>query len=516
MRAQKSNLNGFITVLILFMITISVHASSTCNIRGVNYTGWNQTAYSNEESNQSLENLKNIGCDWVAINFFYFQDNVNSTIIELDYAKYSVEPASVIDAIQYCHSIGLKVMLKPMVDCRDGTWRGQIVPSQGWFDSYRAILNEWAVIAESNNVELFCLGCEYVETVYWSPQWRQIISEVRDRYTGELTYAANVLNERNVVWWDDLDYIGTDPYYPLTELLDPTEQDLQDAWQQRADDLEDWLLANWPDKEIIFTEIGYQSCSGTNKTPWRIGSADCTIDLQEQVDCYKALLDQCQDRSWWRGVFWWNWQTDPNAGLPGTTYYPWHTPQNKPVEALLSNYYIYCNGFPRGDLDHDSYVDTDDLRMLLAKFLTSKPSMDMSPYPSGDQIINLQDFATLAKNWEGSPLGDLNHDSRVDVSDLIILSTNFLANNTSIDLYPYPSGDGIINLQDFVILTQNWNVNSQSDINKDSHVNLEDIVLLADKWLWTGICGSVPEDIFEDGRVNLRDFVIIAESWLAQ
>ncbi len=513
---HKKNSIRFGLMLVLLWANAYSQASSSCKIRGFNYTGWDQTAYSTDASNQSLDNLKNIGCDWVAINFFYFQDDVDSTTIELDYSSlgYSVEPSSVINAIQYCHSIGLKVMLKPMVDCRDGTWRGQIVPSQAWFDSYRALLNEWAIIAEENDVELFCIGCEYVQTVYWPKSWRQIISEIRLRYNGPLTYAANALNEKNIIWWDALDYIGTDPYYPLTGLLNPTEQQLQDAWQQRANDLETWLLANWPDKEIIFTEIGYQNCAGTNMTPWGIESADCTSDFEEQVNCYKALLDQCQDRSWWRGVFWWNWHTDPNDGLPGSDHYSWHTPQNKPVEALLTNYYVYCNGFARGDLNHDSRVDTNDLRILSSNFLTNKPSLDMNPYPAGDAIINLQDFATLAQKWDGFNRADLNRDSSVNVNDLIMLSTYFLTDEPSADIYPHSSGDGIVDFQDFTILAQNWHVDFQGDINKDTRVNQEDIILLADKWLWTGVCGSIPEDIFEDGRVNLRDFVMIAEKWL--
>ncbi|MHC5183436.1 MAG: glycoside hydrolase family 113 [Planctomycetota bacterium] len=460
----QHNLKKLTTVLILFMIIISVNASSTCNIRGMNYTGWEKTAYSTDASNQSLDNLKNIGCDWVAINFFYFQDNADSTNIELRYYEYSSDPNSVIDAIEYCHSIGMKVMLKPMVDCKSCIDRSYIIPSDGWFASYGAIMNEWAEIAEAYNVEMFCVGCEYRQTVSWSHAWRQVISGIRNRYNGKLVYAANQqLDEQNIQWWDALDYIGVDPYYPLTKINDPNEQQLQDAWRQRVDDLEAWLLAEWPDKEIIFTEIGYQSYDGTNREPW--GVEDATdpnlIDLQEQVDCYKALLDQCQDRSWWRGVFWWRWETDPNEGSPGMDYYENHTPQNKPVEALLNNYYIYCNGFTRGDLNRDSSVNIDDLKILSANFLANKPSMDLSPYPSGDGIVNLKDFAILA---------------------------------------------------------QNWHVGFQGDINKDTYINLEDVILLADKWLWRvpGPCGSVPEDIFEDGHINLKDFVIIAEKWLIQ
>ena len=42
-------------------------------------------------------------------------------------------------------------------------------------------------------------------------------------YTGPLTYAANHGNETSVGWWNDLDYIGIDAYYPLTNKNNPTE-----------------------------------------------------------------------------------------------------------------------------------------------------------------------------------------------------------------------------------------------------------------------------------------------------
>ena len=455
----KHNLLKLVAALMFVVCGITGYASSSCKIRGMNYTGWNKLAYSTEASNQSLDELKNIGCDWVAINVIWFQDQIDSTLIEEDFYKYSVSAPSVVDAIQYCHSIGLKVMLKPMVDCRCGTWRGEFLPSAGWFNSYRNFMNFWADLAEMNNIEMLCIGCEYVKTVGWSASWRDIIQNVRDLYSGPLTYAANPGNETYIDWWDDLDYIGIDPYYPLTEELDPTPEQLETAWQGRADYLEDWVTTSWPNKEIIFTEIGYQSCNGTNQTPWRRDPQYYTVDLQEQVDCYKALLDVCEDRSWWRGVFWWNWETDPNEGVPGSSQHAWHTPQNKPAEALLKNYYVYCNGFSRGDLNHDTLVDINDLIILASQFLTNEPTCDLSPYPAGDGIINLADFAVFANNWK---------------------------------------------------------ISLQSDINRDTHIDIEDLILLADQWLWTGVCGSIPEDIFEDGHVNLRDLAILAENWMSQ
>lgn len=51
------------------------------------------------------------------------------------------------------------------------------------------------------------------------------------------------------------------------------------------------------------------------------------------------------------------------------------------------------------------------------------------------------------------------------------------------------------------------------DLNSDDHVGIEDLLKLTEQWLWTGDPGEIPEDIFEDGIVNLSDLAIISENW---
>jgi len=324
--------------LAIFLIIISgVHISSAIEMKGVSYTAWSEDALFTEDSDISLANARAIGCNWVAICVWWFQDNINSTVIEPDYTRYSAEPNSVVHAINRCHELGMKVMLKPMVDCRDGSWRGNINPSTDWFSAYQDFANFWADIAQDNKVEMFCIGCELVNTLSWTSSWRNIIQGVRtNHYSGPITYAANHGQEQNINWWDELDYIGIDAYYSLTSKNDPTLAELKTAWNNRCNSIETWRNSNWPSMDIIFTEVGYQSVDGTNKTPWWTDPGSNPIDLQEQADCYKALLSQCKGRSWWLGAFWWNWETDPDAGGPENPYHPM---QNKPAELVLYHYY---------------------------------------------------------------------------------------------------------------------------------------------------------------------------------
>jgi hypothetical protein len=351
-------------LIIILLVMFNPSICSAIIFKGVNYTAWEPNALLTPESDASLAKAYNDGCNWIAICVWWFQDNINSTIIEPDYSLYSATPESLVHAIQHCHELGMKVMLKPMVDCRDGTWRGQINPSTGWFTAYQNFINFWADIAQDNNVELFCVGCELENTVSWSASWRAVVQNVRTHYSSPLTYAANHDSQQNVSWWDELSYIGIDAYYSLTASNDPNLDELKAAWNSWADAIESWRNTNWPSMDVIFTEVGYQSVDGTNQTPWWTDPAGSTIDMQEQADCYEALLSQCRMRNWWRGVFWWNWETNPEAGTPAD---PYSTPQNKLAELILRNYYITDHTFliaRLGDIDSGLTSPQGDYRWL--------------------------------------------------------------------------------------------------------------------------------------------------------
>ena len=74
--------------------------------------------------------------------------------------------------IHYAKSLDLNVILKPMVNVSDGTWRAHInffdmdVPCEpkwsDWFKSYNDFILHYADIAEETGCEMFVIGCELV------------------------------------------------------------------------------------------------------------------------------------------------------------------------------------------------------------------------------------------------------------------------------------------------------------------------------------------------------------------
>jgi hypothetical protein len=174
-------------------------------------------------------------------------------------------------------------------------------------------------------------------------RWTNLISNIRSRYNGKLTYAANwgAINQnvggyQNVPWWNQLDYIGIDAYFPIASQNNTTLTGLTAAWQNQANSIESWRASRGlTNKQLLFTEVGYQSADGAAQAPYGV-SGSPPVDLQEQADAYHALLSVMTTKPWWDGAFWWSWETNPYAGGTNDSGF---TPQNKPAQTILQQYY---------------------------------------------------------------------------------------------------------------------------------------------------------------------------------
>lgn len=258
--------------------------------------------WSNENASRSMELMaETTGINWTAIAFSAMQATAFSTEIPY-WQEPTVTDEEVRWAIYKAKSLGLKVCLKPIVNCADGTWRAHInffdkdVPCEpkwsDWFASYQAYILHFAKIAEETGCELFCIGCEMVQTDKREDEWRQLIAEVRQVYSGPITYNCDKYQEDNLSWWDAVDVISSSGYYPI------------DDWERQLNRIE--AVVQRFGKPFLFMEAG---------CPSRIGSASIPNDwtLQgeyseaEQADYYRAMLQACGERSWIQGFMLWDW-----------------------------------------------------------------------------------------------------------------------------------------------------------------------------------------------------------------
>ena len=162
-----------------------------------------------------------------------------------------------------------------MHEASDGKWRSDIYPTtaegmETWKASYRDFILRYAIIAEQANAEQFCIGTELTRISLEQPNfWIDLIKEVRTIYAGKITYAANWYEEfENITFWDKLDYVGVQAYFPLTKNKNPTVKEISNGWNQYFPTFKSiYKKFNRP---ILFTEMGYKSTAGSAVKPWEL------------------------------------------------------------------------------------------------------------------------------------------------------------------------------------------------------------------------------------------------------
>lgn len=112
-----------------------------------------------------------------------------------------------------------------------------------WFANYRGFILDYAVMAEEHQIPMLCVGTELEMTSGREEDWRKVISEIRKVYSGKLIYAANFTEFEHVKFWDALDYIGIQAYFPLSTKTNPELSDLKSGWNKHLPKLKRWFAS---------------------------------------------------------------------------------------------------------------------------------------------------------------------------------------------------------------------------------------------------------------------------------
>ncbi len=302
--------------------------------RGFALPTYTRQGYETAETAAYIKQIANTGAQWLQLNPTFYQTSRSSNVIEE--GNTTPTDAGVEKAVKAAHDAGLKVMLKPHVDLRDsGSHRGEIQPSDRnrWFASYEAFISRYADLAARTKVEAFAVGTELNGVSDDRESWLRMVSTVRSRYSGMLTYAANFNEYRRVAFWDAVDLIGVDAYFPLAKNPTADVAALEAAWAPIKKDLGEFSAK--AGKKIVFTEVGYASQRGTTTAPysWTISQQP---DEAEQAAGYEALLTAFHNEPWWAGVFWWCWEIpqDENSSRPLG-----YTPRGKAAEDVVRQWW---------------------------------------------------------------------------------------------------------------------------------------------------------------------------------
>ena len=183
-----------------------------------------------------IGSVSQINAEWVSIIPFAFSSQGTPQVhFNSPRQWWGERPHGTMRMIEKAHELGLKVMLKPHVWMSNG-WIGEYKLSSEeewiiWEQEYEKYILVFAQMASNKNVEMLCVGTEIKNSAIDRPEfWLGLIEKIRKIYGGKITYAANWDDYHLVPFWDKLDYIGVDAYFPLIQSSDISVDELNEAW----------------------------------------------------------------------------------------------------------------------------------------------------------------------------------------------------------------------------------------------------------------------------------------------
>lgn len=285
-----------------------------------------------------LQNVKSLGANWVIFTPTWSYSRANPPVIEPAAGRDALWPDTTA-AVQNANQAGLQSAIFPRLQAdmlANGIWNEAILDAgwwEIWFSSYRTFALHHADLAAQTQASMLILGGPDVTPALpggmlpnvepsgvpddAGVRWQSLVTEIRGRYAGQIAWAlpypfpATPLPE-GLDQFDALYIVFT---ARLTEALDPTEAELQEA------------IANLLDTNIrpvaeetgipVILALDYPSADGAASGCVQITDQclpfdlldqptpdlpEVQVDLQEQADIYNAAFNAMITRPWINGV----------------------------------------------------------------------------------------------------------------------------------------------------------------------------------------------------------------------
>lgn len=313
-------------------------------IRGVNFGFLGKRGYlCDPRHGAELERMKALGIDTVALNIAFFQETFASTRVFLD-VENTPDDLEIVAFVEACHRAGLKVILRPVLECWDSTPRMNIqfppdgighlegvVPRywEAWFRSFTAAMVHFARLAETTRSAMLSLNCEMASTEHMEAGWASVVAAVRRVYGGQVVYNAFPWGAKRE-WYRLLDQIFFSFYAEAPTGIDEQVKMLKG-------------YAEHYQKPVVLGEFGVRSF---RKVPEQQAGADFNwtgeYDGKRQVDFFNNVLSRVWNEPWCGGALYWKWDENQDRknfkgdrrGDMGLTI------QGKPAEETLRGWFM--------------------------------------------------------------------------------------------------------------------------------------------------------------------------------
>ena len=307
-------------------------------INGVSFV-----ASRNKAEQEHVNKVLSVHANHAAVMPFGFIRNITSPeiVFDTDRQWFGETKRGAKQYIEVLHKNGIEVLLKPQI----WIWRGEFTGTlkmqseEDWKSleaSYEKFILTYAKLAAETKVKVFCIGTELEQFVTHRPKyWSGLITKIKEIYKGKLTYAANWDEYTRTPFWKEVDYIGVDAYFPLSEAKHPSVEELKKGWQKWKAAIQQ--LSATVQKPVLFTEFGYRSMDYTAKKPWLVDRNDEEVNLDAQANATQAIFEEFWNEDWFAGGYIWKWfiKHESAGGSDDNRF----TPQNKPAEKTLKERY---------------------------------------------------------------------------------------------------------------------------------------------------------------------------------
>lgn len=256
----------------------------------------------------TLDQLAADGANWVAIHPYARVDRSGAVSWRVD--PTAEAPPWLARPIAEAHARGLKVLVVPhLAYWGEFSWRGDIrfdddASRERFFAEYTTFIVDCARL--TRDTDAFAVGSELDQTIQHEASWREVVRRVREVTPANLTYAANWDRFEDVRFWDAVDTVGIQAYFPLVREgawpagTLPPDDVLREAWAgvfARTD-----ALSRRTGKPVVFTELGYDRSDRALIAPWDGGTGGDAL----QEAALRVALEEI-GRSGVRGAFLWKW-----------------------------------------------------------------------------------------------------------------------------------------------------------------------------------------------------------------
>lgn len=276
--------------------------------------------YGSPAFERGLDEAVRLGATWISLTPFGRAWDLKATGVDKTFElPLAQNQHGMLRAVQQAHARGLKVLLVPHLWVESGGWRAEIDPdgAEGWrrfAESYRGFVLEWARFGARARVDMLAVGVElrsWVTTTH-APSFFPILRDVRAVYAGPLTYAANWDDVEQTVIWGELDVIGINAFYPLTDRQNASQTELEQGGLEVAKKVK--ALAELWQKPVVFNEFGYTARVDPALRPWEWPDhmRDVKVDARAQAAAYRGLLRGMLATAELRGGFVWRLYADPD------------------------------------------------------------------------------------------------------------------------------------------------------------------------------------------------------------